>query len=48
MEKFETIKNEYLLLIKENPQDWSLSEDATLEEMKELALALTESELGII
>ena len=48
MKKFETIKNEYLLLIKENPQDWSLSEDATLEEMEELALVLAESELGII
>lgn len=40
-ETLEQIKNDYIFLISEHPNDWVLNETATDEEIKEMALSLT-------
>ena len=38
------LQRQYELLISENPQNWGLTEDATAEEISEMAWSLAEEE----
>jgi len=40
METLEQIKNDYIFLISEHPNNWGLTETATDEEIEEMALSL--------